>query len=103
MIVQKILLDGTFQPDLSAVDLNSFNILRLWLGEDCETYTVELSQIAPVTVSDKKRAAYEREVDYLVCQYKRYEIIGDVDKMQDVKNKIETKTIEIRARYADNK
>lgn len=93
MIAPKILIDGSYQPDLSLVDLESNKLLGNSLNDDGENYTLVLESL------DKKREAYEKELGHLVQQYKRYEILDETEKLADLAEEIRLKTIEIRNRF----
>lgn len=93
MIVPKILVDGSYQPDLSGVDESKHCLLGYVLNDDGETYTLEYENI------DKKREAYELEVGRLVQQYKRYEILNETAKLESLAAEIRVKTNEIRNRF----
>lgn len=93
MIVQKILLNGSYQPDLSGLDQSKNCLLGYVLNADGETYTLSCESL------DKKREAYEAEVGHLVQQYKRYEILNETTKLEELAEEIRVKTIEIRERF----
>lgn len=93
MIVSKILVDNSYQPDLSGFDFDKFNLLGYSLNEDGESYTLNYES------TDKKREAYELEIGHLVQQYKRYEILKETAKLESLADEIRLKTNEIRNRF----
>lgn len=93
MIVPKILINGSYQPELSGLDESKHCLLGYVLNEDGETYTLSVESL------DKKREAYEIEVGHLVQQYKRYEILNESAKLEALADEIRLKTNEIRNRF----
>ena len=91
MIVNKILKDGSFQPDLSG--LENIKIMSYSLNEDGETYTLV------VVNTDKKREAYDQRLGHLVQQIVRLEAIGETERIPSLKAEIAEITAEIRNEF----
>ena len=91
MIVNKILKDGSFQPDLSG--LENIKIMSYSLNDDSETYTLVIVN------TDKKREAYDQRLGHLVQQIVRLEAIGELERIPSLKAEIAEITAEIRNEF----
>jgi hypothetical protein len=72
MIVNKILIDKSFQPDLSGFDETKYTLLGYTLNDDGETYTLNVEEIV-----NEKKQAYRNEVRDLLEQHTRLSLIGE--------------------------
>lgn len=94
MIVNKILVDNSYQPDLSGIDQMKYIILGFSLNDDCESYTVNVEEIV-----NEKKESYRKEMRDLLEQHTRLTILEEFDRLEVIEEEIRQKTIEIRNRF----
>lgn len=96
MIVDKILIEGSYQPDLSTFDGSKFNIVGFCIDLGGETYTLSVVEIV-----DDKKQAYRNELRDKLEQYTRLSLIGENERLPELLAEIKAITLEIRERYPD--